>query len=110
MASPPRSCATTTCCNPLEERRALLQAAAVADRQGLAHGASSSSSEQPKEPLAARDAELRAFQRAARRGRRATSPPLCQGLAKLVVVDIALSRDQDNPQLIFESMNSTGRS
>lgn len=34
---------------------------------------------------------------------------LCRGLAKLVVVDIALSRDQDNPQLIFESMNSTGR-
>src|SRR4029078_3362423 len=31
------------------------------------------------------------------------------GLAKLVVVDIALNRDQDNPQLIFESMNSTGR-
>ena len=26
-----------------------------------------------------------------------------------VVVDIALTRDQDNPQLIFESMNSTGR-
>ena len=26
-----------------------------------------------------------------------------------MVVDIALSRDQDNPQLIFESMNSTGR-
>lgn len=34
---------------------------------------------------------------------------LCQGLAKLVIVDIALSRDHDNPQLIFESMNSTGR-
>lgn len=34
---------------------------------------------------------------------------LCKGLAKLVVVDIALTRDQDNPQLIFESMNSTGR-
>ena len=34
---------------------------------------------------------------------------VCRGLAKLVVVDIALSRDQDNPQLIFESMNSTGR-
>lgn len=34
---------------------------------------------------------------------------VCQGLAKLVVVDISLSRDQDNPQLIFESMNSTGR-
>ena len=34
---------------------------------------------------------------------------VCNGLAKLVVVDIALNRDQDNPQLIFESMNSTGR-
>jgi uncharacterized protein with ParB-like and HNH nuclease domain/predicted transport protein len=34
---------------------------------------------------------------------------VCRGLAKLVVVDIALNRDQDNPQLIFESMNSTGK-
>ncbi|MCB8788924.1 DUF262 domain-containing protein [Planktothrix agardhii] len=34
---------------------------------------------------------------------------ICKGLAKLLVVDVALSRDQDNPQLIFESMNSTGR-
>ena len=34
---------------------------------------------------------------------------LCNGLAKLAIVDIALSREQDNPQLIFESMNSTGR-
>ena len=32
-----------------------------------------------------------------------------KGLAKLVVVDLALNRDQDNPQLIFESMNSTGK-
>jgi uncharacterized protein with ParB-like and HNH nuclease domain len=34
---------------------------------------------------------------------------LCKGLAKLVIVDVALNRDQDNPQLIFESMNSTGK-
>ena len=34
---------------------------------------------------------------------------LCKGLAKLVIVDISLDRDQDNPQLIFESLNSTGR-
>lgn len=34
---------------------------------------------------------------------------LCKGLAKLAVVDISLDRDQDNPQLIFESLNSTGR-
>lgn len=34
---------------------------------------------------------------------------LCKGLAKLMIVDISLNRDQDNPQLIFESLNSTGR-
>lgn len=34
---------------------------------------------------------------------------VCKGLAKLIVVDISLNRDQDNPQLIFESLNSTGR-
>jgi len=33
---------------------------------------------------------------------------LCKGIAKLVIVDISLNRDQDNPQLIFESLNSTG--
>ncbi|MGI2038324.1 GmrSD restriction endonuclease domain-containing protein [Shewanella frigidimarina] len=35
--------------------------------------------------------------------------PICSGLAKLMVVDISLNREQDNPQLIFESMNSTGK-
>jgi len=35
--------------------------------------------------------------------------PLCRGLSKLVIVDVSLNREQDNPQLIFESMNSTGR-
>lgn len=34
--------------------------------------------------------------------------PLCKGLTKLIIVDISLNRDQDNPQLIFESLNSTG--
>ncbi|HQD59068.1 MAG TPA: DUF262 and DUF1524 domain-containing protein, partial [Bacteroidales bacterium] len=34
---------------------------------------------------------------------------LCLGLSKLFIVDISLNRDQDNPQLIFESMNSTGK-
>jgi uncharacterized protein with ParB-like and HNH nuclease domain/predicted transport protein len=34
---------------------------------------------------------------------------LCKGVAKLIIVDISLSRDQDNAQLIFESLNSTGR-
>ncbi|HDH0734788.1 TPA: DUF262 domain-containing protein, partial [Klebsiella oxytoca] len=35
--------------------------------------------------------------------------PLCRGLSKLLIVDVALNRGQDNPQLIFESMNSTGK-
>ena len=30
------------------------------------------------------------------------------GLQKLMIVDIALDRERDNPQLIFESLNSTG--
>lgn len=34
---------------------------------------------------------------------------VCSGLAKLMVVDISLDREQDNPQLIFESMNSTDK-
>lgn len=35
--------------------------------------------------------------------------PVCKGLAKLMIVDISLDRERDNPQLIFESMNSTGK-
>lgn len=31
-----------------------------------------------------------------------------EGLNKLIIVDIALNREYDNPQLIFESLNSTG--
>ena len=34
---------------------------------------------------------------------------LCAGINKLMIVDISLNRDHDNPQLIFESMNSTGK-
>jgi len=33
---------------------------------------------------------------------------LHRGIEKLVIVDIALDRTHDNPQLIFESLNSTG--
>lgn len=35
--------------------------------------------------------------------------PVCKGLVKLMMVDIRLKRGEDNPQLIFESMNSTGK-
>lgn len=33
---------------------------------------------------------------------------LYHGISKLIIVDISLDRDHDNPQLIFESLNSTG--
>ncbi|MGC0273354.1 DUF262 domain-containing protein [Pseudactinotalea sp. Z1739] len=34
---------------------------------------------------------------------------VCRGLDKLIVVDVKLERGVDNPQLVFEAMNSTGR-
>lgn len=34
---------------------------------------------------------------------------VCLGLRKLVVVDVTLTRGVDNPQLVFEAMNSTGK-
>lgn len=34
---------------------------------------------------------------------------LCRGLSRLVVVDVELSRGQDDPQRVFESMNATGK-
>src|SRR5215211_2774530 len=33
---------------------------------------------------------------------------LYEGIGKLIIVDISLDRNYDNPQLIFESLNSTG--
>jgi uncharacterized protein with ParB-like and HNH nuclease domain/predicted transport protein len=65
-------------------------------------------SEQPNEPSlrVTQNFDLFTELLAGQKGDLAT---VCRGLAKLVVVDIALNRDQDNPQLIFESMNSTGK-
>lgn len=34
---------------------------------------------------------------------------VCIGLRKLEIVDVRLTRGKDNPQLVFESMNSTGK-
>ncbi|MBS0206761.1 MAG: DUF262 domain-containing protein [Planctomycetes bacterium] len=64
--------------------------------------------EQPKAPSLRVTANFALFEEliASNQGDLVT---VCKGIAKLVVVDIALNRDQDNPQLIFESMNSTGR-
>lgn len=35
-------------------------------------------------------------------------PTIYNGIQRLFVVDVALEKDKDNPQLIFESLNSTG--
>lgn len=64
--------------------------------------------EQPKEPSLRVTQNFDLFTELLA-GQNSDLAPVCRGLAKLVVVDIALSRDQDNPQLIFESMNSTGK-
>lgn len=34
---------------------------------------------------------------------------VCRGLSNLVVVDVKLTRGTDDPQLVFESMNATGK-
>lgn len=34
---------------------------------------------------------------------------VCRGISKLMIVDVSLTRGIDNPQLVFESLNSTGR-
>lgn len=34
---------------------------------------------------------------------------VCRGLSRLVIVDVTLDIRTDNPQLVFESMNSTGK-
>ena len=41
-------------------------------------------------------------------GQRSSLDSVFAGIEKLLIVDIALERDHDNPQLIFESLNSTG--
>ena len=64
--------------------------------------------EPPQQPSIRINANFDSFKRWIGEGKVALAT-LCRGLAKLVVVDIALTRDQDNPQLIFESMNSTGK-
>ena len=64
--------------------------------------------DQPAEPSLLISANFGFFRQQIKRlGKDITT--LCKGLAKLMIVGIALDRGQDNPQLIFESMNSTGR-
>lgn len=64
--------------------------------------------EPPQQPSIRVNANFESFKRWFGEGK-VDLTTVCRGLAKLVVVDIALTRDQDNPQLIFESMNSTGK-
>jgi len=93
--------------NPLEEgERGFKLLLTQTDKQSLI--ALMRQQPQPAEP-SVRVVENFDFFEKRLQGLNADLLPLCRGLAKLMIVDIALSRDQDNPQLIFESMNSTGR-
>ena len=62
----------------------------------------------PEHPVASPGRQLRVLPGAARGCLRLRRKRLYRGLSKLLVVDVALDRDHDNPQLIFESLNSTG--
>jgi uncharacterized protein with ParB-like and HNH nuclease domain/predicted transport protein len=61
----------------------------------------------PNEPSARIVANFKLFQRLIETNKEELAA-ICNGLDKLVIVDVSLDRSQDNPQLIFESMNSTG--
>ena len=67
-----------------------------------------SDGEQPQQPSLRITANFESFTKWIADGK-VELATLCKGLAKLVIVDVALTRNQDNPQLIFESMNSTGK-
>ncbi len=96
--------------NPLEEgERHFKLLLSQTDKASL-HGASCSRRAAQRATRCASTQNFELLRGAGRGAARPSSSPLCKGLAKLVIVDIALNRDQDNPQLIFESMNSTGRS
>lgn len=62
----------------------------------------------PKEPSIRIEANFKLFEGWVA-GAKADLAAICRGISKLIVVDISLNRDSDNPQLIFESLNSTGR-
>jgi uncharacterized protein with ParB-like and HNH nuclease domain/predicted transport protein len=61
----------------------------------------------PREPSARIEGNFKIFQRLIE-ANKSELEAICTGLDKLVIVDVSLDRSQDNPQLIFESMNSTG--
>lgn len=66
-------------------------------------------SELPKEPSIRVERNFSLFQDWLSRFEDDDLVALCIGLGKLLIVDVSLQRELDNPQLIFESMNSTGK-
>jgi len=62
----------------------------------------------PKEPSIRIEANFKLFEEWVAEAK-TNLAAMCRGISKLIVVDISLNRDSDNPQLIFESLNSTGR-
>jgi uncharacterized protein with ParB-like and HNH nuclease domain/predicted transport protein len=94
-------------CNPLESGDRFFKLL-LSQTDNASLKAIIKNNEQPKEPSLRVTQNFDLFTEFLA-GQKGDLGSVCRGLAKLVVVDIALSRDQDNPQLIFESMNSTGK-
>ena len=67
-----------------------------------------SKQEQPSEPSLRITQNFKLFEDLIA-GHRDNLLAVCKGLAKLLMVDIKLKRGEDNPQLIYESMNSLGK-
>ncbi len=63
----------------------------------------------PSEDLATRVIDNHAYFRQRLADPQLDLSAVCRGLDKLVVVDVKLERGVDNPQLVFEAMNSTGK-
>ncbi len=63
---------------------------------------------EPPEPAASRIVENHRFFADRIAAMDVEPAQLYAGLSKLIIIDVALNRDHDNPQLIFESLNSTG--
>ncbi|MBX3064277.1 MAG: DUF262 domain-containing protein [Anaerolineae bacterium] len=62
---------------------------------------------QPTEPSPRLAENLRFFQERIAQSKLSVDD-IYRGISKLIIVDVSLDRNYDNPQLIFESLNSTG--
>ena len=64
--------------------------------------------EKKEKPTSASGRIVENFEFFVERVKDADLPTVYRGIKKLIIVDVGLTRGQDDPQMIFESLNSTG--